>query len=224
VTVACGIDLGTLRSLSYVAWLVDRDFVLDLYTPTIDEPLPTTPGGVPAAGVIAVDAPQGLPAPGRRRRVADEWANTPTRVLPGTREELRSWPIYAGLIEAGVEVFWGALEAGSARLHGLTADAEPPLLAETYPRYVIRRLWPGLPIPSKMRAPLEYVELLWPRLRELGYRCRSVERPYVGQLDAMLCAVAAEACATGKAEGTVGEAPVLDEDEAVIREGFIVSP
>ena len=45
-------------------------------------------------------------------------------------------------------------------------------------------------------------------------------------IDAMLCALAAEAClhADGLPEGTVGEPPVADEGERVLREGFIVAP
>ena len=43
---------------------------------------------------------------------------------------------------------------------------------------------------------------------------------------ALLCALAAEAClhADDLPDGTVGLAPVVDEGERVLREGFIVSP
>lgn len=101
------------------------------------------------------------------------------------------------------------------------------MVAETYPRYVVRRLWPELGrLPSKRAAPAEYVELIYSRLREDGYECVSVVRPTVDQVDAMVCALAAESCrdAAGLPEGSVGERPALDRGERVLREGFIVSP
>ena len=51
-------------------------------------------------------------------------------------------------------------------------------------------------------------------------------RPTVDQVDAMLCAIAAEACvaANGLPPGSVGQPPFVDEPAQVIREGYIVSP
>ena len=45
----CGIDLGSFRSLSYVAWLEDEQFVLDEYLASREHPLPPAPGGWPPA-------------------------------------------------------------------------------------------------------------------------------------------------------------------------------
>jgi hypothetical protein len=62
-------------------------------------------------------------------------------------------------------------------------------------------------------------------LQEAGYSCSNeISRP--DHVDAMLCAIAAEACllADGLPEGTVGETPVVDLGERVIREGFLVAP
>jgi hypothetical protein len=222
-----GIDIGTFSTPSYVAWLVDREFVLDLYQPTREVPLPPAPPSLPPAEWIAMDAPQGLPAAGAQRRTADRDANTPTRRLPSSREELGRWKAFGGLIVAGVEIFWGVYELGLGRVAGLPADGRSgPWVLETYPRYEIRRLWPDLRIPSKHQAPVAYVEAVWGRLQASGYHCHGVARPTVDQVDAMLCAVTAEACAASGdlPGGTVGTPPRIDLEERVLREGFIVSP
>lgn len=44
-TLVAGVDTGTLSSPSYIAWLGDREFIFDLYRPTIDCPLPAAPSG-----------------------------------------------------------------------------------------------------------------------------------------------------------------------------------
>ena len=130
-----------------------------------------------------------------------------------------------GLIEVGISVFWWVYKGQLATIAGL-----PPVLGrattivEAYPRYVIRRLWPSLRIPSKKNEPLQYIDTLYSRIQKLGYVCRSVIRPSVDQVDAMLCALAAHAYQknNGLPDGTVGEAPVPDEPSQVLREGFIV--
>jgi len=41
----------------------------------------------------------------------------------------------------------------------------------------------------------------------------------------LLCALGARACLTeGLPDGTVGDAPYIDEQDGLIREGFIVAP
>lgn len=223
----CGIDTGTFATPSYVAWLRDDVFVLDLYQASPEVPLPPTPDGMGQIAAIALDVPQGLPAPGRKRRKADELANTPTRVLPTDRKELAAWKLYKGLIETGIEIFWSVHERGVGRIPGLEDEAAVgPVVLETYPRYVITRLWPDLRIPSKRKAAVEYAWALWSRLKERGYRCESVLTPTVDQVDAMLCAVAAEAYAEarGLPNGSVGEAPRADHGARVTREGYIVAP
>jgi predicted nuclease with RNAse H fold len=223
----CGVDVGSFNTLSYVAWLRDRRFLLDLYIPSIENPLPELPEGSAAPRFIAFDAPQGLSRPGRTRRQADVEAMTPTKRLPADRDELKTWKAYRELIVAGVEIFWSTYEKGLASIWGLEPLSEDlPTILETYPRYVIRRLWPRLSIPSKKKAPLEYVDTIWTRIRVQGYSCLGVRRPGVDHIDAMLCAMAADACLGCKQRpvGTVGEDPLIDREARLLREGWIVSP
>lgn len=219
-----GIDVGSLRTLSYVAWLREGQFRLDLYVPSRGEPLPRPPKGWDEPAVIGLDAPQGLPSRGTGIRSCDRAANTPTRRLPADRGELAAWQLYRGLVEAGVEIFWSAHNCGRGHVAGLPGTG--PVLCETYPRYVIRRLWPNLAIPSKRNDPLTYVDAVWSRIQALGYACPSVERPAVDHVDAMLCALAAKAYldAGGPPSGTVGLPPVIDNEAEVLREGFIIAP
>jgi predicted nuclease with RNAse H fold len=216
VTLVCGIDVGSFRTPSFVAWLEDGSFELDAYAPSLEQPLP--PGRTPAA--YALDAPQGLPAPGRSRRVADRKANTPTRILPRTREEVADMTAFAPFVEAGLGMFWEAQRGGLAAVPGCRGSG--PALLETYPRLVIRRLWPELArIPSKRKEPRRYVEELWLRLQQLG-----LEGPAPGRhdhVDALLCAVAGRSWLDGRAV-EVGEAPEPDQRGRVFREGFIVAP
>lgn len=226
MSLVCGVDVGSLRTLSYVAWLDQKRFVLDLYVPSIVSPLPQSPDGQSPPAYIGFDVPQGLPAIGRTRRVADEDANTPTRKLPNNRAEMGHAMLYKGLVEAGVEMFWAIHSRRLATILGLPPIGEnATTVFETYPRYIIRRLWPAVRIPSKRAAPLEYVDTIWGLLRAAGYTCEGVTRPAVDHLDAMLCALAAEAMlAGGTPRGTTGRAPVADDEERVIREGYIVAP
>ncbi len=220
----CGIDLGSFHTLSHVAWLEEGQFLLDTYTASPDQPLPPSPGGWPPA-FTGIDGPQGLPAVGRRARRADLEAKTPTKVLPGTRAELAGWRLYRPFVEAGVELFWSIHEREIASILGLVPvpDAES-VVFETYPRYVLLQLWGERP-PSKRRDPAAYVDFVASRLRDAGYTWTGdATRP--DHVDAMLCALAAEAClhADGLPEGTVGETPVADEHDRVLREGFIIAP
>jgi len=208
VTVVCGVDVGSLATESDVAWLRDGRFVLARYVASAEQPLPRPPDGWEAAGWTALDAPQGLPQHGRARRAADRDANTPTRVLPVDRAGLASLRAYGAFVRAGIELFWSAHERGL------------PVL-ETYPRFVIRRLWPELAVPSKRREPRRYVAELWARLRLLGL---AGPRPTTHhEIDAVLCALAAAAWVDGSAIA-VGEPAWPDVDERVLREGTIVAP
>jgi predicted nuclease with RNAse H fold len=217
VTLVCGIDVGSFRTPAYVAWLGDDGaFELETYRPAPDRPLPN--GRLPVA--YALDAPQGLPLPGRTRRAADREAKTPTSVLPVERGAVPSMPAYAAFVEAGITIFWEARRRGLAAVPGL--DCAGPALLETYPRFAIRRLWPDLrAIPSKRKEPARYVAELWPRLRALGLDGPAPKRH--DDVDALLCAVAARAWADGTAV-EAGEPPRLDETDGVLREGFIVVP
>jgi predicted nuclease with RNAse H fold len=202
----CGIDLGSLATPADVAWLEGTSFLLDRYVPSPETPLPEPPAIVDEVAVFAIDAPQSLPAPGAARRTADREANTPTRVLPAGRHERA--PIYTELVEAGLTVFW-------------TAHARGLPLIETYPRFTIKTLWPELRIPPKRRQPERYVAELWALIRSLGYTSRPPSSHH--EIDAMLCALAAEAYAAGTF-AQVGEPLAVDTAEEVLREGYIVVP
>jgi hypothetical protein len=225
MSLLCGIDLGSFRSPSYVAWLEDGLFVLDEYLASPARPLPPAPGGGWPPAFTGIDGPQGLPGPGERSRRADLQAKTPTKVLPRTRAELGSWQLYRPFIEAGVELFWSIHERELASILGLVPiPGDEGTVFETYPRYVLLQLWGERP-PPKRREPAAYVDFVWSRLREAGYSCDGpVTRP--DHVDAMLCALAAEAClhADSLPAGTVGLPPVADVGERVLREGFIVAP
>ena len=202
----CGIDVGSLSTPADVAWLDDGHFVLERYVPSAAAPLPPSPPGLPAATCYALDAPQGLPAAGSPRRAADADANTPIRVLPARRAELAQ--VYPEFVEAGLTMFWAAHRLGLP-------------VVETYPRFVVRTLWPELRIPSKRREPRRYVAELWARIRSLGYTSRPPGTH--DEIDAMLCALAAEAFESGSYV-QVGAPVVVDEAESVLREGYIVAP
>lgn len=227
MALVCGIDLGSFRTPSYVAWLEDGEILLDSYVASLEQPLPPAPGGW-SPPFTAVDGPQGLPVPGRRTRLCDREARVPTKSLPTDRAELATWPLYRPFLIAGVELFWSVHEREIASVLGLVSLSdltEAGIVCETYPRYVASRLWPELKLPSKRRTPAVYVEAVWDRLRAAGYSCTSeISRP--DHVDAMLCAVAAEACLLedGIPAGTVGEAPLVDPAERVLREGFIIAP
>lgn len=226
--VVCGIDVGSLRTPAYVAWLRQGELMLDLYLPSPAQPMPQPPAAWAAPEWVALDAPQGLPAPGQSTRDCDREAHTPTRRLPTDRGGMAEALLYKGLVQAGVDLFWAMYEQGLVRIAGVPLGADRlTTVCETYPRYVLRRLWPDLkPIPSKRKAPVDYVEAVWTRIRDAGYTCASVARPTVDQVDAMLCAMAAESAAEAGSlpAGTVGEPPDPDYRNEVLREGFIVSP
>ncbi len=229
MTLIGGIDLGSLdNSLSYVALLDQREFELDVYTATRGSTLPEFHPCPPA--FLGIDAPQGLPLPSEpARRLCDELADTPTRVLPRTPGDRETSVAYRSLIEAGVSVFWEIAESRGGKVYGLDPKKAAPMTAfETYPRYILKRLWPDdfKSLPSKRKAPFSYVDFVWSLLRSAGYRCASVRRPMVDQIDAMLCAVAAESLA---GEGwypalRVGKPPVRAPEGGFLQGGYIVVP
>lgn len=224
--VVCGIDAGTFASSSYVAWLRGREFLLSRYRPSPSTPLPPTPPNWQSPAVIALDLPQGLPRAGAKRRQADAEATTPTSTLPASRSAIQNWKLYRGLIEAGVETYWAIHTGGLGAVAGLgSASDDKPLVVETYPRYVLKRLWPEFKIPSKRKDPDEYTEQVWVLLKDAGYIART-EPGRPDHVDAMLCAIAARACTESQElpSGTVGAPPYIDEEDGLIREGFIVAP
>jgi len=222
----CGIDAGSFKTFSYVAWLKGRSFLLDIYSPAVSRPLPDPPSMVEAVQGYAIDAPQGLPRRGRKRRRCDELAQTPTKVLPGSLEELKHWKLYKGLIELGIKTFWYIYNSKDMHILGLDGPPDLPIVAETYPRKVAEAIGLQLQrLPSKRKEPTAYVDSVWDALRRLGYKCESIVRPTVHHIDAMLCAIAARALlADGDAWRALGEKPYVDNNGSVLREGFIVVP
>lgn len=227
-----GIDFGSFNTPSYVAWLEEGEFLLDEYRATPENPLPETPGGWPPV-LLGIDAPQGLPSleSPLRYRQCDRDARTPTRYLPRDRAELGRWRLYGHFVRAAVDTFWAIHRQERCSVLGLVpAPGAECTVFETYPRYVLRQLWGGrsqaLRIPSKRKQPMLYLEWAADLLRAAGYSWGSVTLRRVDQVDAMLCALAAEAflLEDDTPGGTVGRAPWEDGAEQVLREGFIVAP
>ncbi len=231
-SVVCGIDLGSASTPSYVAWLDDRTLRFDLYRATPERPLPDRPDGRTAA-VYALDGPQGLPAdPGggaRACRVADRMVHTPTQSLPTTASGLRDLRLYGAFVRNAVALFWRLHETGAAAVLGLRSDAAiaslpRPLVCETWPRLVLRRLaGDGRTLPPKRSAPEAYARAVWRLVQGQGLEAPGVLCPTVDQVDAALCAVAARAVAEGSAEA-LGLPPWPDPALAFLREGLIVVP
>ena len=223
----CGVDLGSLKTPSYVAWLEGKEFHFDLYLPGKEKPFPPLPSGISIPTHIAFDGPQSLPAIGNKRRDCDKLANTPTRILPSNRNELKSWKMYKQLIECGVEVFWNIYEKDLASIAGLNEKKDSKLIVmETYPRYVIKRLWPEENIPPKSKAPIDYVIKFSHLIREKNYKFDESKITTHDYIDAMLCALAAEDYlkTNRNSAGKVGSLPLVDNKERILREGFIYSP
>ena len=223
----CGVDLGSFKTPSYVAWLEGKEFHFDLYLPSKEKPFPPLPRGLSIPTHIAFDGPQSLPAIGNKRRGCDKLANTPTRVLPSNREELKSWKMYKQFIECGIEIFWGVYSSNLAAIGGLNDNSKSELLIfETYPRYIIKRLWSGEKIPSKSKAPIEYIRKFSTLIRRKGYNFKKNKVTSHDYIDAMLCAIAAEdyVKTKGNSAGKVGKSVMVDNNEKILREGFIYSP
>jgi len=223
----CGIDLGSFKTPSYVAWLEGKDFFFDLYITSKEKPLPSLPAGMSRPTHIAFDGPQSLPAIGNERRECDKLANTPTRVLPENRKELNNWKMYKQLIECSIEVFWNTYEKNLAAVAGLNDNPNSDIIIfETYPRYVIKRLWPDEEIPSKRKAPIDYVRKFSFLVKQKGYSFDESKIFSPDYVDAMLCAIAAEDFmkTKGHSAGKVGHPPLVDKKEKILREGFIYSP
>ena len=223
----CGVDLGSFKTPGYVAWLKGKEFYFDYNLPSKEKPFPPLPSEISKPTHIAFDGPQSLPAIGSKRRECDKLANTPTRVLPSNRKELKSWKMYKQLIECGIEIFWNVYEKNLAAIAGLSDNSTSELvIMETYPRYVIKRFWSGEKIPSKSKAPLEYIRKFSTLIRRKGYNFKKNKVTSHDYIDAMLCAIAAEDYfkTEGNSAGKVGKSVMVDNNEKILREGFIYSP
>lgn len=145
------------------------------------------------------------------------------RVEPSSR---RGRPTAASS-KQGSRYSGASTEKGLGDIAGLSPrSGTRPLVAETYPRYVIRTLWPDLEIPSKRKEPERYMEVLSRLIQEKGYAWDQSFALRVDIVDAMVCALVAEACLGSDRlpEGTVGLGPEVHEPERVLREGGVVSP
>ena len=223
----CGVDLGSFKTPSYVAWLVGKEFHFDLYLASKDKPFPPLPSGISIPTHIAFDGPQSLPLIGNKRRECDKGAKTPTSVLPLTREELKDWKLFKRLIECGVEIFWSIYEKNLASIAGLNSNRNSKLIImETYPRYIIKRLWPEESIPSKTKTPIEYIRKFSTLIKKKGYKFKPPGVMTHDYVDAMLCAITAKDYlkTNGNSAGKVGSNLFVDLDEKIEREGFIFSP
>lgn len=220
----CGIDAGSLRTTSWVAWLKGRDFLLDAYCAGLG-PLPPVPPEVSGSVTCyAMDAPQGLPALGSPNRRCDKEAGTPTNRLPASQKELKEWKLFKGLIEMGIAVFWELSATPGICIHGREGNSAKITAIETYPRKTAKIF--GLdPLPSKKKEPIAYVRHVWGFLRHAGFRCDSVLTPSADQVDAMLCAMAAQAFMEDDVcSNSLGLAPFSYPGDDFLREGFIVCP
>jgi hypothetical protein len=223
----CGVDLGSFKTPSYVAWMEGKEFYLDLYLPSKEKPFPALPSGISIPTHIAFDGPQSLPAIGSKRRECDKLANTPTRVLPSNKNELKSWKMYKQLIECGVELFWNIYEKNLASIAGLNDNKDSKLIVtETYPRYIIKRFWPAESIPSKRKDPAGYMNKFSELIKQKKYEFDQEKITFPDNIDSMLCALAAEDYlkTNGNSAGKVGSLPLVDNKERILREGFIYSP
>ncbi|MGO4275392.1 DUF429 domain-containing protein, partial [Paenibacillus sp. TAF58] len=216
-------------TLSTIAWLDvnNKEFILDCYIPSSSTPLPVFPaGGV--VKFIGFDCPQGLPTLGNLRRDCDARANTPSRNIAQTRATISAMRSYSQLVQLGVDLFWNAYSSSSASVYGLNSIQGKTEIFEVYPRFSIINLLkitnPLKTIPSKIKNPLEYIDFVWMKINNIGYSCSSVIRPTVDQVDAMLCAITADHLLKGTANNIVGNMPILDNSDMVIREGLIISP
>lgn len=190
-----------------------------MFVPTIENPLPALPleGSVAA---FAIDAPQGLPAIGRTCRECDVQARTPTRRLPGNLAQLETTVLYRSFVECGVKMFGAIANRSDWAVVGLVPSSDRKVVMETYPRAVALKMGFG-PLPSKRATPYSYIENVWNGLQLCGYACESVIRPTVDQVDAALCAIAAQAEVAGRSQ-QLGRPPFWDADEGILREGLIV--
>jgi len=135
--------------------------------------------------------------------------------------------MYKQLIECGIEVFWNAYEKNLSAVAGLNDNPNSDIIIfETYPRYVIKRLWSDEEIPSKRKAPIDYVRKFSFLIKQKGYSFHESKILSPDYIDAMVCAIAAEDyfVTNGKSAGKVGVPPVVDNAEKILREGFIYSP
>ncbi len=154
-------------SPSYVAWLSDKQIVVDMYRPQPGHWLPKPPTGWPPPNVMAIDGPQGLAAPNADPaiRKADAETNTPMRRLPRSRQELAFWELYKPLILLSIDLFWYCYQNPAYSIYGLNNTG--CLVCETWPRLILKRLGGLKTLPSKRKDPFAYSDKIFDPPHEL---------------------------------------------------------
>lgn len=185
-------------------------------------------GAVPASTIgssflLAIDGPQGLAGvEDATSRVSERVTRTPGH----TRYQLPisgSKKPYDGFIKGSVELFHRLVKTGHPfRLLGLNGvtDHEANLM-EVYPHAGRRALTSSMPLPNKATRAGRQARL--ELLKAQGVLFPGVTLPTHDQLDAAMAAWTGYCFAMGLATKE-GEAPWLDLDHEVIREGYIVQP
>ncbi|MDQ0189253.1 hypothetical protein JI721_11970 [Alicyclobacillus cycloheptanicus] len=144
MALVCGVDCGSKKTLSYIAWLdtETREFVLDAYVPNPDSAsLPHPPVDVPVSH-IGFDCPQGLPLLDKPCRSTDLEAKTPTKRMAHDRAELLLGNLMCSpLVQLGVALFWSVLKRDEGTVYGFSPTSkgkgEQPVIFETYPRFAL---------------------------------------------------------------------------------------
>lgn len=219
---------------------------IDLADPTVESPKPATVavlspelecsfgtweyaedgrGIVPQAVLgkpfmIAIDGPQGLAAdPDATARVSERLVNAPGRTLHTMPEGGRP---YDGLISGAVRLFYALVRSGSRfRLLGLDdVPMREANLMEVYPHGGWSSLTDSA-LPQKRTVAGRQQRLAL--LTEQGVRIHDDPLPTDDQLDAAMAAWTAYCLYEGRAK-LEGDAPMLDPETGVVREGYIVQP
>ena len=170
--------------------------------------------------LLAIDGPQGLAGEkGAAMRQSERLVNAPGRTPYDFPTDGRP---YAGLITASVKLFHRLATSGSRfRLLGL--DGAPQVdanLMEVFPG-AAWRVAAGSPLPAKRTQ--EGRSARFEVLQRLGLTFQGDKLPTVDQLDAAMAAWVAHRFDFEDVR-IEGQAPELDDEAGVIREGYIVQP
>ncbi len=172
------------------------------------------------AFVLAIDGPQGLAGDiGASMRESERLVNAPGRTPYTFPEDGRP---YSGLITGSVKLFYQLVTSGSRfRLLGMdgTTPSDANLL-EVFPGRAFREVG-GASLPAK--RTLEGRKARFELLKSLEVQFPSDKVPTTDQLDAAMAAWVAYCFDRGETRAE-GQAPELDEQAGVIREGYIVCP
>ena len=172
------------------------------------------------AFILAIDGPQGLA--GDRdayMRQSERLVNAPGRTPYDFPNDGRP---YSGLITGSVKLFHQLATSGS-RFRLLGMDDAPPAeanLLEVFPGRAFRDA-AGTALPAK--RTLEGRKARFELLKSLDIKFHDDKLPTSDQLDAAMAAWVGSCFDRGETRAE-GQAPELDEQAGVIREGYIVCP